>query len=442
MAARCSACGGSGFLLGRWCCPLCEGDVHWLDEPDDLHQEFPAKDFPAKAWQDLEDADEGEVMCFIARKRHQQDRYVVVVMRKENEEFQLKHLENALSITKKKITPATEEECLRLFGFSSECMPPIGFDSRVEVFLYASLRNCLMLKFPSSVKGMGHRCTWQALENYHGSDRWIGAFNKGNKGGVALPCRFWESMDSDNISNESAEKWKTIPSSQVKEWLSQVIYKRTEIVLEEEPVVGEEIWSRYFTPVDPIPPSALGRYGGTTENLFNFLKWNVEWTTSRPNFAVAWYTAKGFEIPYEYGLGPRPPVVFPPWLEVLKEHMMMTVGLDATDPPTGCNFNFYKDGSGALNPHSDNEEIFDGLNQPITIVSFSIGQERTFQIDKNFRKKSKIKAEKKLASLSYFTMEGLFQKHLKHALPSEPDLSDPRINMTWRWIVLEDRRVG
>merc|ERR1712232_1233372 len=179
---------------------------------------------------------------------------------------------------------------------------------------------------------------------------------------------------------------------QVKAWLSQVRYdtKRFETVIDEEPKAGEVICSRYFGPVDDTP-GTIGHYSGATENLFNFLKWNVEWTTSRPNFAVAWYTAKGREEPYEYGLGPVRPVVFPPWLEVLREHMMMVLDLDKTNPPTGCNFNFYKDGSGALNPHSDNEDMFDGMNQPITIVSFSIGQGRTFQIDKNFKNASKIK---------------------------------------------------
>merc|ERR1712217_257567 len=121
--------------------------------------------------------------------------------------------------------------------------------------------------------------------------------------------------------------------------------------------------------------------------------------------------------------------------------MIMTLRLDATTPPTGCNFNFYKDGSAALNPHSDSEDIFDGMNQSIIIVSFSIGQARTFQIDKNFKNHSKIKAQKLLPSLSYLTMEGFFQKHLKYALPKEPELTDPRINMTWRWIGPEHRRV-
>lgn len=410
-----------------------------MDELDDKQHQF-----PAMAWQDMEDTDDGEVICFIAKKKKQQDRYVAVLRRKETEAFPVKHLENALGITKKKIELATEDECLRLFGFASGCMPPIGFESGVQVFLYASLRDCALLRFPSKVEGKGHRCTWQDLDNHYGSDRWIGALNDPTvlyKQGVALQCRFWEHMDSDNISSGSAEQWMTISPNQLETWLSDVRYKRSEMVLQEEPVVGEKLCARYFTPVDHAP-SLLGHYGGTTENLFNFLKWNVEWTTSRPNFAVAWYTAKGFETPYEYGLGPRQPVAFPPWLEVLKEHMVITLGLDPTNPPTGCNFNFYKDGSGSLNPHSDNEDIFDGMYQAITIVSFSIGQGRTFQMDKNFKSKSTIKAERKLASLSYLTMEGFFQKHLKHALPREPDLSDPRINMTWRWIVPEESRVG
>lgn len=433
MASGCSVCAGSGLLWSELdiLCPLCDGDLYWLDDQED--------DLSVCPWSDLEGLDQGEVLCFVASQKKRRDRYIAVVTCKERE-FMLRDLENVLQITKKKIKPASEDECLQLFGFGSACMPPIGLRSGVEVFLSTSLRYSLELKFVSNTEcTTGYRCTWEFLERHYGSDCWIGAFNKG---GPQLPCRFWETMDTDNLSHGAAEEWMQIASEQVKAWLSQVGYdtKRFEtVIFEEEPKSGEVMSSRYFAPVDHMP-SAIGLYGGVTENLFNFLKWNVEWATSRPNFAVAWYTAKDHEEPYEYGLGPVRPIVFPPWLEVLKEHMMKVLGLDEANPPTGCNFNFYKDGSGALNPHSDDEDMFDGMNQEITIVSFSIGQGRTFQIDKNFKNTSKIKAQKKLASLSYLTMEGMFQKHLKHRLPKEPDLTDPRINMTWRWIVPEGER--
>jgi alkylated DNA repair dioxygenase AlkB/prolyl-tRNA editing enzyme YbaK/EbsC (Cys-tRNA(Pro) deacylase) len=408
---------------------LCDGNPQWLDDELD--------DISAQARWDSQEFDEGQVLCFMAKQKQKADRRVAVVTCKETD-FQLKHLENVLQITKKKIKVATKQECVELFGFASESILPVGFPGEVDVFLSTTLRSSRGLKFLSGNHGTGYHCTWETLEKHYGSNRWIGPVQKNGE----LPsCRFWEAMDTDNLSYGTAEQWREISSDQVKVWLSQVRYnrKRVEVVLEEEPEPEEIVSSRYFTPADDTP-SKLGRYGGATESLFNFLKWNVKWTTSRPNYAVAWYTARGHEVPYEYGLGPQLPELFPDWLEVLKEHMMVTVGLDKTYPPNGCNFNFYKDGSGALNPHSDNEDIFDGMNQPITIVSFSIGQDRTFHIDKNFRNTSKVKARKKLDSLSYLTMEGFFQKHLKHALFGEPERTDPRINMTWRWIVPQDKR--
>jgi hypothetical protein len=85
------------------------------------------------------------------------------------------------------------------------------------------------------------------------------------------------------------------------------------------------------------------------------------------------------------------------------------------------------------------------------IVSLSLGQQRTFKMYSRRKEKGEKKlplhklaslAEKKLASLSYLTMEGWFQKHMKHGLPKEEDLVDPRINITWRWIVSEEKRAS
>ena len=36
------------------------------------------------------------------------------------------------------------------------------------------------------------------------------------------------------------------------------------------------------------------------------------------------------------------------------------------------------------------------------------------------------------------TMEGLFQKHYQHAVEQEYDKQEPRINLTWRWVVAHE----
>ena len=47
-------------------------------------------------------------------------------------------------------------------------------------------------------------------------------------------------------------------------------------------------------------------------------------------------------------------------------------------PPNSCNWNWYDGGAAKLGLHADDEWLFDGDNQPISILGFSIGGERRF----------------------------------------------------------------
>jgi alkylated DNA repair dioxygenase AlkB len=82
--------------------------------------------------------------------------------------------------------------------------------------------------------------------------------------------------------------------------------------------------------------------------------------------------------------------------------MMELLNLPRDDPPNSCNMNLYKSGGAKLGAHSDDEQIFDGKNQPITIVSFSLGQMRTFQIV-DMHQKHKVVKDIKLPSLAYYS---------------------------------------
>ena len=46
-----------------------------------------------------------------------------------------------------------------------------------------------------------------------------------------------------------------------------------------------------------------------------------------------------------------------------------------------------------------------------------------------------------MPGLSYVTMQGMFQRKLKHSVPREPEVKGPRINITWRWIVHKEEGV-
>merc|ERR1711865_814469 len=65
-------------------------------------------------------------------------------------------------------------------------------------------------------------------------------------------------------------------------------------------------------------------------------------------------------------------------------------------------------------------------------MGFSLGQPRTF--DYHWAKGGSHIKSVELPSLSYVSMQGNFQKDMKHGLPAEPEKNMPRINITWRWL--------
>ena len=104
------------------------------------------------------------------------------------------------------------------------------------------------------------------------------------------------------------------------------------------------------------------------------------------------------------------------------------------DPSTlnSCNANLYESRSDNVFWHSDNEPPFGGLDNPITIISLSLGGSRRFQLQR--KSKGKIYT----AILSHgdiFTMEGWTQKYYDHRIPKEGDFCLPRINLTWRTVI-------
>eukprot|EP00392_Amoebophrya_sp_AT5.2_P010987 g11062.t1 len=175
--------------------------------------------------------------------------------------------------------------------------------------------------------------------------------------------------------------------------------------------------------------------GEAATALFQFLRDNIQWEQRNYNHDVAWYTVPEMKVKYGYGKNVYDPVAFPPWMYKLREQMMHTLRLPMDDPPHGCNINLYKNGSAQLGAHSDDEAIFDGIHSAIRIVSFSLGEARSFHILDKYKQFLKAIV---LPPLSYMTMEGNFQRDLKHMVPAEPEKSQPRINITWRWVLKPD----
>ena len=106
----------------------------------------------------------------------------------------------------------------------------------------------------------------------------------------------------------------------------------------------------------------------------------------------------------------KPAELPPQMLEVLKVVMPLCGPSSPATWPNGRNLKVCADGTDALDRHSDDEPLFQGIHQDRFIISFSLGQDLC-------------------------TMEGMTQKHLQHRVPPQGNVNEPRINLTWRWVV-------
>lgn len=148
---------------------------------------------------------------------------------------------------------------------------------------------------------------------------------------------------------------------------------------------------------------------------------------------VAWFVAEEFaDTPYRYSGLEYPAVVFPPWMEEIREVVCEKCGIPPEDYPESCNVNLYANHEGEVGWHSDDEVLFQGLARDTRIVSFSLGSPRGFC----FRLQGTTETLDcvPLGNGDIMTMEGLFQKHYKHSVPASAEPTGPRINFTFRWI--------
>jgi alkylated DNA repair dioxygenase AlkB len=92
--------------------------------------------------------------------------------------------------------------------------------------------------------------------------------------------------------------------------------------------------------------------------------------------------------------------------------------------------NYYRNGQDSMGWHSDDEKE---LGRNPTIVSLNLGETRRFlirhKIDKNLKK------EILLTHGSLLIMTDEMQHYWQHAVPKEPKKQQPRINLTFRWII-------
>ncbi len=90
--------------------------------------------------------------------------------------------------------------------------------------------------------------------------------------------------------------------------------------------------------------------------------------------------------------------------------------------------NLYRDGKDYMGYHRDNEKE---LGDEPVICSLSLGQARKFVLRKRDRSE---KREYMLTSGSLLVMRGDTQQEWEHALPKSLRVTEPRINLTFRFI--------
>ena len=94
--------------------------------------------------------------------------------------------------------------------------------------------------------------------------------------------------------------------------------------------------------------------------------------------------------------------------------------------------NFYRNGNDSMGWHRDNEKVLGP--QPV-IASVSLGAIRKFQLRTYSGKKERLTLSP--ASGSLIVMNGESQHYWEHALPKSKSVLLPRLNITFRRVIIE-----
>lgn len=140
---------------------------------------------------------------------------------------------------------------------------------------------------------------------------------------------------------------------------------------------------------------------------------------------VAWYGDKNYS--YTYSNTTKHALVWTPQLLKLKEITEELSGATYNS----CLLNLYHSGEEGMAWHSDGEKT---LEDNGAIASLSFGAERKFAFK---HKKSKKTVSLILEKGSLLVMKGTTQKNWLHRLPPTKKVKTPRINLTFRTIVIK-----
>ncbi|MCF8429053.1 MAG: alpha-ketoglutarate-dependent dioxygenase AlkB [Bacteroidia bacterium] len=142
------------------------------------------------------------------------------------------------------------------------------------------------------------------------------------------------------------------------------------------------------------------------------------------NRKVAWYATSNLD--YTYSNISKKALPFTPALLSLKQTIEQKTG----ETYNACLLNLYQNGSEGMGWHSDDEKELEPL---ASIASLSLGADRKFSLK---HKQNKQTVSVILENGSLLEMKNETQLFWKHALPKTTKVLGPRINLTFRKMVI------
>ena len=139
---------------------------------------------------------------------------------------------------------------------------------------------------------------------------------------------------------------------------------------------------------------------------------------------VAWYGDKAYD--YTYSKVTKKANI---WTNELLE-LKSIIEKESGETYNSCLLNLYHSGDEGMAYHADGEKM---LKKNGAIASLSLGAERKFSFK---HKEHKQRIDVFLENGSLLVMKGLTQTHWLHRLPPTKKITTPRINLTFRTILL------
>lgn len=190
------------------------------------------------------------------------------------------------------------------------------------------------------------------------------------------------------------------------------------------PLRGGEVW---------VMSNFMPQYKAI--DYFNKLKESINWKQEQIKMfgktydvprKTAWYGDEGFDYTYS-GINCNPDK----WTEELLEIKKVIEHFLPGDKFNSVLLNLYRNGNDKVSWHSDDEPEL-GVN-PV-IASVSLGSTRRFDLKHKDHPEDKLQIELNPGSL--IVMTGGLQHNWLHQIPIQKRIKEPRINLTFRNIII------